>query len=119
MKILGCASCYTRSAPESAATAPTLTMPATRFVPMDETRRDGIGDAAVGGVREDARDDRADPDVDRREMARLPRIPRGRSPPGLRVSSAVVETASKPMNAKKMIAAPAWMPLRPFGENGM
>jgi hypothetical protein len=36
----------------------------------------------------------------------------------LGVRHSVVETASKPMNAKKMIAAPAWIPLRPFGANG-
>ena len=46
-------------------------------------------------------------------------IPRGSVRCGSRVSSATVETASKPMKAKKTIAAPAPMPLQPFGANGV
>jgi hypothetical protein len=37
---------------------------------------------------------------------------------GLRVSSAAVEMASKPIYAKNTIAAPSWIPRHPFGANG-
>ena len=47
-----------------------------------------------------------------------PMIPMGMSRFGLRASSAVVETASKPMYAKKTIAAPVITPCTPFGANG-
>ena len=46
-------------------------------------------------------------------------IPRGRSRPGFLVSSAAVETASKPMYAKKMSEAPLRMPWSPLGANGV
>ena len=46
-------------------------------------------------------------------MIRLAIIPIGMSRRGLCVSSAVVETASKPMNAKKRL-----LPRRPFGIYG-
>ena len=52
------------------------------------------------------------------QMSSDQRMPRGRSFPGLRHSSAVVLTASKPMKAKKMMAAPAWMPRQPWGTKG-
>ena len=45
-------------------------------------------------------------------------MPIGMSRFGLRVSSAAVETASKPMNEKKMIAAPACTPAQPPGKKG-
>ena len=45
-------------------------------------------------------------------------MPIGMSRPGFLHSSAHVETASKPMYAKKMIAAPAPIPGKPFGANG-
>jgi hypothetical protein len=35
------------------------------------------------------------------------------------VSSAAVETASKPMKAKKTMAAPWWIPRQPLGANGV
>ena len=38
---------------------------------------------------------------------------------GFFVSSAAVEIASKPMYAKKTIAAPWWIPAHPFGANGL
>ena len=46
-------------------------------------------------------------------MTSEPMIPRGRSFFGFFVSSAAVATMSKPMNAKKTIAAPAKMPPTP------
>ncbi len=45
-------------------------------------------------------------------------MPIGMSRPGRSHSSAHVETASKPMYAKKMTAAPAPMPAPPFGAKG-
>src|SRR5258707_5615099 len=51
-------------------------------------------------------------------MIRLAMMPIGMSRRGLRVSSAVVETASKPMNAKKTMAAPLISPAKPLGVNG-
>ncbi len=42
-----------------------------------------------------------------------PMIPRGRSCLGSLVSSAAVATTSKPMKAKKTIAAPVTMPPQP------
>ena len=45
-------------------------------------------------------------------------IPIGMSRCGRFVSSAVVETASKPMNAKNTIAAPLITPVNPFGMYG-
>ncbi len=45
-------------------------------------------------------------------------MPIGKSRCGFFVSSAVVETASKPMKAKKTIAAPPMMPPNPLGANG-
>ena len=47
------------------------------------------------------------------QTASEPRMPTGRSFCGLRVSCAAVETASKPMKAKKMTPAPASTPLQP------
>ena len=52
-------------------------------------------------------------------MARLAIIPIGKSRCGFFVSSAVVETASKPMKAKNTIAAPLITPEKPFGRNGI
>ena len=46
-------------------------------------------------------------------MTSEPMMPRGRSRLGFLVSSAAVATMSKPMNAKKTIAAPAKMPPTP------
>ena len=46
-------------------------------------------------------------------MASEPRIPRGTSRWGFLVSSAVVATMSKPMNAKNTRAAPATTPAKP------
>ena len=46
-------------------------------------------------------------------MTSEPMMPRGRSFFGFFVSSAAVATMSKPMNAKKTIAAPARMPPTP------
>jgi len=43
-------------------------------------------------------------------------MPIGRSRAGFRASSAVVETASNPMYAKKMKAAPPNMPAQPKGK---
>ena len=51
-------------------------------------------------------------------MIRLVIIPIGMSRWGLLVSSAVVETASKPIKAKKTIAAPPIRPGKPCGING-
>ena len=45
-------------------------------------------------------------------------IPIGMSRCGLRVSSAVVETASNPMKAKNTMAAPPIMPAKPVGMKG-
>ncbi len=45
-------------------------------------------------------------------------MPIGRSRLGQRHSSAVVETASKPMKAKNTTAAPAWIPAQPLGAKG-
>src|SRR5215211_6015199 len=47
------------------------------------------------------------------QMASDPRMPMGMSRWGLRVSSAVVATTSKPMKAKNTIAAPKTMPSQP------
>src|SRR3546814_3341547 len=47
------------------------------------------------------------------QVASEPRMPIGRSRCGLRVSSATVETASKPRYAKKIVAAPVMMPTTP------
>ena len=47
------------------------------------------------------------------QIASDPRIPIGMSRRGLRVSSAVVATTSKPMKAKNTIAAPKPMPRIP------
>src|SRR5437762_12850396 len=44
-------------------------------------------------------------------------MPNGMSLPGSRVSSAAVETASNPMYEKKMMAAAALIPAKPFGAN--
>jgi len=49
---------------------------------------------------------------------RLAMIPIGMSRCGFLHSSAAVETASNPMYAKKMSAAPVPMPVQPFGANG-
>ena len=46
-------------------------------------------------------------------------MPIGRSRPGRSVSSASVDTASKPMYAKKTIAAPENVPRQPLGWNGV
>ena len=46
-------------------------------------------------------------------------IPMGMSRPGFLHSSAHVETASKPMYAKKMIAAPAPMPANAVRREGV
>ena len=43
-------------------------------------------------------------------------MPNGRSRDGFLASSAVVETASKPMYAKKMKAAPPNIPANPNGK---
>ena len=51
-------------------------------------------------------------------MIRLAIIPIGMSRCGFFVSSAVVETASKPMKAKNTIAAPLITPPKPLGMNG-
>ena len=51
-------------------------------------------------------------------MIRLAIIPIGKSRFGFFVSSAVVETASNPMKAKKTIAAPPITPPKPLGMNG-
>ena len=51
-------------------------------------------------------------------MIRLAIIPIGMSRCGFFVSSAVVETASKPMKAKKTIAAPLITRRKPLGMNG-
>ena len=45
-------------------------------------------------------------------------MPMGMSRPGFLHSSAHVETASKPMYAKKMTAAPAPIPAKPLGAKG-
>jgi hypothetical protein len=47
------------------------------------------------------------------QMASDPRMPMGMARWGLRVSSAVVATTSKPMKAKNTIAAPKAMPSQP------
>ena len=47
------------------------------------------------------------------QIASEPRMPRGTSRCGLRVSSAVVATMSKPMKAKNTSAAAAKIPLTP------
>jgi hypothetical protein len=52
------------------------------------------------------------------QIIRLAIIPIGMSRCGFFVSSAVVETASNPMNAKKTMAAPLIMPPTPLGRNG-
>src|SRR5579884_3194601 len=49
-------------------------------------------------------------------MSRLITMPNGMSRAASLVSSAAVDTASKPMYAKKMIAAAALMPATPLGE---
>ena len=46
-------------------------------------------------------------------------IPIGTSRVGFLASSAWVETESKPMYAKKMMAAPEAIPLKPFGAKGV
>src|ERR1700716_1609852 len=51
-------------------------------------------------------------------MIRLAMILIGISRCGFLLSSAVVETASKPINAKKTMAAPLMTPAKPFGTNG-
>ena len=51
-------------------------------------------------------------------MISLAIMPMGKSRFGLFVSSAVVETASNPMKAKKTIAAPPITPPKPLGMNG-
>jgi hypothetical protein len=51
-------------------------------------------------------------------MASEPIMPIGMSFWGLRHSSAAVETASKPMYAKKIRAAPVPMPAQPLGAKG-
>src|SRR3954470_4266837 len=52
------------------------------------------------------------------QMISDPMMPMGMSRFGFFASSAVVETASKPMYAQKTIAAPVAMPEKPFGANG-
>ena len=52
------------------------------------------------------------------QVTRLAIIPMGKSRRGFLVSSAVVETASNPMKAKKTIAAPLMTPPNPLGMNG-
>src|SRR4029077_17490992 len=52
------------------------------------------------------------------QIIRLAMMPIGMSRCGFFVSSAVVETASNPMNAKKTMAAPLIMPPTPLGRNG-
>ena len=49
---------------------------------------------------------------------RLAMIPIGMSRCGFLASSAAVDTASKPMYAKKMMAAALEIPANPFGANG-
>ena len=51
-------------------------------------------------------------------MTRLAIIPIGMSRCGFFVSSAVVETASNPMKAKKTMAAPLMTPAKPLGIKG-
>ncbi len=46
-------------------------------------------------------------------------MPIGRSRCGFLASSAVVETASKPIYAKKTTAAAAMTPEKPYGMNGV
>ena len=50
-------------------------------------------------------------------MASDPRMPTGMSRCGARASCAAVDTASKPMNEKKITAAPRMMPLQPYSPN--
>ena len=52
------------------------------------------------------------------QIASEPIIPIGMSFWGFRHSSAAVETASNPMYAKKISAAPEPIPAHPFGANG-
>src|SRR5207302_9599272 len=52
------------------------------------------------------------------QIIRLAMMPIGMSRCGLRASSAVVDTTSKPMNAKNTIAAPLMRPGKPCGING-
>src|ERR1051326_1232004 len=52
------------------------------------------------------------------QMIRLAMIPMGMSRCGFRVSSAVVETASNPMEAKKMMSAPLITAAKPVGTYG-
>ena len=52
------------------------------------------------------------------QIVRLAIMPIGKSRCGLRVSSAVVETASNPMKAKKTMAAPLMTPPNPEGIKG-
>ena len=51
-------------------------------------------------------------------MASVAMMPMGRSRRGLRVSSAAVETESKPMYVKKMMAPPVSTPGQPLGAKG-
>ena len=53
------------------------------------------------------------------QTTRVAMMPIGMSRCGFFVSSAAVETASKPMYAKKMIAAADEIPVQPFGANGV
>ena len=48
------------------------------------------------------------------QMASDPRMPRGMSRCGFRASCAEVDTASKPMYAKKITPAPRRTPLQPY-----
>ena len=48
-----------------------------------------------------------------------PMMPRGKLRCGSRVSSAAVETASKPMYEKNASEAPVQMPAKPLGANGV
>jgi hypothetical protein len=68
------------------------------------------------GRREEPDKHERDEDVDDRCD---PRIATFMSFAGLRASSAAVETASNPMNAKKMIAAPVNAPPQPCGVKGL
>src|SRR6185503_12944167 len=51
------------------------------------------------------------------QIASEPRMPRGISRWGFRASWAEVDTASNPMNAKKITPAPRRMPLQPYSPN--
>src|SRR5207245_11391447 len=52
------------------------------------------------------------------QMINDPMMPIGMSRFGFRAYAAVVETASKPMYAKKTIDAPVRIPWKPLGANG-